>query len=95
MTILLCFSMIHVEVVKLLFYGSQNFWELRNLRYVQNVRLYVVRFVIFLIFILCQTSTVNGRCLVDDKLQPNIEGLIEDFEIIGKGLVESVENLQK
>lgn len=44
---------------------------------------------------LFQTSTVNGRCLVDDKLQPNIEGIIEDFQIIGKGLVESVENLQK
>lgn len=38
---------------------------------------------------------MNGRFLVDDKLRPNIEGIIEDFQILGKGLVESVENLQK
>ncbi|RZC39988.1 nucleolar protein 6 [Asbolus verrucosus] len=38
-----------------------------------------------------KVSHVNGRKLVDNKLVLNIDSLIEDFYILGKGLVKSID----
>lgn len=45
-------------------------------------------------FLLPQTSNVNGRKFTNDgTLQLNVDALVRDFEILGEGLVSSVEKM--